>query len=81
MTDWRDHIHSNPEIAGGRPIFRGTRIKVEFVLGLIAAGWTVDMMAKEYRGILPEHVRAAAGFAAELMRDEDFVAIGQASAA
>jgi len=79
--NWRDHIYSNPEIGFGKPIFRGTRFKVEFVLKLMAAGWTAEQMAEEYPGILPEHVRAAAAFAADLMHDEDYVAIGQAKAA
>jgi len=79
--NWREHIHSDPEIGRGRPIFRRTRFKVEFVLKLMAAGWTYEQMAEEYPGILPEHLRAAAAFAAEMMRDEEYVAIGQAQAA
>jgi uncharacterized protein (DUF433 family) len=79
--DWREHIYSNPKIGAGKPIFRGTRFKVEFVLKLMAAGWTAEQMAEEYPGILPEHVRAAAAFAADLMHDEEFVAIGRAKAA
>ncbi len=49
--NWRDHIHSDPKIGFGKPIFRGTRIKVEFVLKLMAAGWTAEQMADEYPGI------------------------------
>jgi uncharacterized protein (DUF433 family) len=79
--NWRDHIYSNPDIRSGRPIFRGTRIKVDFVLELIAAGWSADQMASEYPEIEPHHPQAAAAFAVELMRDEDYVAIGQAKAA
>ena len=79
--DWRDHIYSNPKIAFGKPIFRETRFKVEFVLKLMAAGWTAEQMAEEYPGIEPIHLRAAASFAADLMKDEEFVAIGQAKAA
>jgi uncharacterized protein (DUF433 family) len=48
------------------------------VLDLIAAGWTFDQMVEEYPGLRPEFIPAAAAFAAELMRDEDYVAIGQA---
>jgi uncharacterized protein (DUF433 family) len=79
--DWKDHIHSNPEIGFGKPIFRGTRIKVEFVLKLMAEGWTAAQMAEEYPGILPDHLRAAAAFAADMMQDEEYAAIGQAKAA
>ena len=79
--NWREHIYSNPEIGFGKPIFRNTRIKVEFVLKLMAAGWSVEQMAEEYPGILPEHLRAAAAFAAEMLGEEDYVAIGKAKAA
>lgn len=79
--DWREHIYSNPEIGFGKPIFRDTRIKVEFVLKLMAAGWSAEQMAEEYPGVRPEHLRAAAAFAADLMRDEEYAAIGQAKAA
>lgn len=79
--DWREHIYSNPEIGAGKPIFRDTRIKVEFVLKLMAAGWSAEQMAEEYPGIRPAHLRAAAAFAADLMRDEEYAAIGQAKAA
>ena len=79
--DWREHIYSNPGIGGGRPIFRDTRFKVEFVLKLMAAGWTFDRMVQEYPGLKPEFLPAAAAFAAELMQDEDYVAIGQARTA
>jgi uncharacterized protein (DUF433 family) len=79
--DWREHIHSDPAIGFGKPVFRGTRIKVEFVLKLMAAGWTAEQVAAEYPGIVPEHLQAAAAFAADLMQDEEYAAIGQARAA
>jgi uncharacterized protein (DUF433 family) len=79
--DWKQHIYSNPDIGFGKPIFRGTRIKVEFVLELMAAGWSAEQMAEEYPGILPEHLRAAAAFAADMLHDEDYAAIGKAKVA
>ena len=79
--DWREHIYSNPEIGRGKPIFRGSRFKVSFVLDLMAAGWTYEQMIEEYPGIRQEFLPAAAAFASELMRDEDYVAIGQAQTA
>jgi uncharacterized protein (DUF433 family) len=79
--DWREHIYSNPDIGFGKPIFRSTRLKVEFVLELLGAGWSAEQMADEYPGIEPVHLQAAAAFAADLMREEEYVAIGQAKAA
>jgi uncharacterized protein (DUF433 family) len=59
----------------------GNRIKVEFVLKLMAAGWTVERMADEYPGILEEHVRAAAAFAADIIHEDEYIAIDRARAA
>ncbi len=41
-------IEWNPEILGGKPVIKGTRISVELVLELIDAGWTPDEIKKEY---------------------------------
>ncbi len=79
--DWRDIIYSNPNIYGGKPIFRNSRISVEMVLDLMAAGWAVEQMADEYPGILPEHLPAAAAFAAELIHDEQALVTSRARAA
>ncbi|MEQ1495143.1 MAG: DUF433 domain-containing protein [Novosphingobium sp.] len=79
--NWKEHIHSDPQILGGKPIFRGTRYKVEFVLKLMGAGWDYARIAEEYPGIEEEHLNAAAAFAADLLHDEDYAAIGQARAA
>jgi uncharacterized protein (DUF433 family) len=37
---WREHIESDPEILGGKPAVRGTRLAVDFLLGLLAEGWS-----------------------------------------
>jgi len=79
--DWKEHIHSDPAIGFGKPIFRGTRIKVEFVLKLMGAGWPAEQIAEEFPGVEEVHLRAAAAFAADLLSDEDYAAIGQARAA
>jgi uncharacterized protein (DUF433 family) len=79
--NWQDYIYTNPKIGFGKPIFRGTRIKVSFVLELMGAGWTAEQMATEFEGIEPEHLKAAAAFAAEMIKDEEYAAIGQARAA
>ena len=79
--DWRDHIHSDPGILGGKPTFKGTRYTVERVLKLVGAGWNAQQIAEEYPGIEPHHLQAAAQFAAYLIHDEDYVAINKARAA
>jgi uncharacterized protein (DUF433 family) len=43
------YIVASPGVCGGRPTFKYTRIRVQFVLELLAAGWTVDDIAYEYK--------------------------------
>jgi len=38
--DWRDRIVIDPEILVGKPVIRGTRLAVEFIIDLLAQGWT-----------------------------------------
>jgi uncharacterized protein (DUF433 family) len=80
-VDWHDHIHSDSGIGFGKPILRGTRIKVEFLLKLMAAGWSTEKIIEEYPGIEEIHIRAAVAFAADLIGDESFAAVAQAKAA
>jgi uncharacterized protein (DUF433 family) len=68
--DWRDHIHSNPAILSGKPVVKGTRLSVEFLLGLFAAGWTEERVLEGYPNLTQESLRAVFSFAAESTRDE-----------
>ena len=78
--DWRDHIVSNPDILVGKPSVKGTRISVELVLGWLANGWTHEMVLDFYPQLTQGDILAALAFAAEMMRDEAFVAIDKATA-
>lgn len=70
--DWRKDITSDPEILGGKPVVRGTRLTVEFILGLFASGWTEDQIRDEYPQLTSAALRAVFGFAAETMGEEEF---------
>lgn len=59
-------IVSNPEILGGKPIIRGTRISVEFILSLVASGMTIDDIVREYPHLTAPHVKAAIEYGAQL---------------
>ena len=68
--DWRDHIHSDPAILSGKPVVKGTRLSVEFLLGLFAAGWTEEQVLEGYPNLAKESLRAVFAFAAETTREE-----------
>lgn len=72
--NWREYIHSDPEVLADKPVVRGTRLAVDFLLGLFAAGWTQQQVLESYPALTPEALRAVFAFAAESMRDESFYA-------
>jgi len=41
-------IESNPEILGGKPVMKGTRIAVELILEMVQSGYSVDEIVSEY---------------------------------
>ena len=68
--DWQEFIVSDPEIVVGKPVVRGTRLAVDFLLGLLAAGWTPEQLLASYPQLTPEALRAVFAYAAEVTRDE-----------
>ncbi len=68
--NWRDHIHSNPRVLGGKPVVRGTRISVELILEYFAEGADVRELLNAYPHLTETQVRAALAFTHDLLVDE-----------
>lgn len=68
--DWRQYIHSHPDILCGKPVIKGTRLSVEFILGLFAVGWTQKQVLENYPTLSVESLQAIFAFAAECLQDE-----------
>lgn len=68
--NWREHIEVNPAVLVGKPIVKGTRLAVDFVLGLFAAGWSEKDILENYPTLTAETLRAVFAFAAETISDE-----------
>mgnify|MGYP001619195676 FL=1 len=71
--NWQDYIEVRPEVALGKPIFKGTRLTVEFILERLGDGATVDDLVQNYVGLKPEHVRAATAYAAAVLRRDELI--------
>lgn len=63
--DWRPYIHSDPNVLLGKPVVKGTRLAVDFLLRLLAAGWTEQQVLESYPTLTPEALQAALAFAGE----------------
>lgn len=72
---WKDWIVSDPEILGGKPRIRGTRISVAFVLELLASGATRDDILSSYPHIPVDGLGAALQYAADALKDEHIWAL------
>ena len=65
-----ERIEINPQIIGGKPVIRGTRVPVELVLRKLGAGMTVDAIIIDHPRLTPDDIRAAQAFAADSIADE-----------
>ena len=68
--DWRSRIAIDPKVLAGKPVIKGTRISVEFILELLANGWTVEDILKNYPPLKREDVLAALKYATEVLKEE-----------
>jgi uncharacterized protein (DUF433 family) len=63
-VDWQEHITADEKILTGKPIIKGTRLSVEFVLELLAAGWDRDALQDNYPQLTEDRIRAVLAHAA-----------------
>jgi uncharacterized protein (DUF433 family) len=68
--NWQERIEINPSILVGKPIIKGTRISVEFVIGLLGQGWTVEQVLEEYDHLMLEDIQACLSYASEVLSSE-----------
>jgi len=57
--DWRKRITLDPEILARKPVIKGTRISVEFLLELLADGWTEEEILENYPQLDKEDIQSA----------------------
>ena len=68
-----ERIEINPEVMGGKPVIRWTRIPVELVLRKLGAGLTPDAIIRDHPRLAEDDIRAAQAFAADYIANEDLV--------
>lgn len=67
---WQDFITTDGAVLSGKPVVRGTRLAVDFLLRLFAAGWTQEQVLASYPDLTTESLRAVFAYAAEAMHDQ-----------
>jgi uncharacterized protein (DUF433 family) len=68
--NWQERITVDPKVLVGKPIIKGTRIAVEFVVDLLARGWTTEQILKEYDRLTPDDIQACLAYASEMLKTE-----------
>lgn len=68
--NWQERIVVDPAVLVGKPVVRGTRIAVEFVVDLLGRGWTVEQILYEYDQLTREDVQACCAYAGEVLKSE-----------
>ena len=68
-----ERIVLNPKAMAGKPLIRGTRLAVDFILNLLAHGATEKEILEEYKGLSEEDIRACFLFATKTLKETEFV--------
>ena len=67
--NWKDFIVSDKEVLLGKPAIKGTRIAVEHIVGLLAQGWSEDLILENYPRLTKESLQAVFSYIQECMHD------------
>jgi uncharacterized protein (DUF433 family) len=73
MVTMIERITANPQILGGKPIIRGTRISVEFILDLLASDVSEDEILEDYPHLTKDDIQACLKYAARSCKNEIYV--------
>ena len=65
-----NRIILDPAILAGKPVLRDTRLSVEFIIGLMADGWSEADILVEYPGLTRDDITACLAYARDILRSE-----------
>ena len=67
---WKERIVIDSEILVGKPVIKGTRLAVEFVIDLLAQGWNESEILRNYPGLTRNDIQACLAYASESLKAE-----------
>lgn len=70
MEAWQERIVVDPKVMVGKPIIKGTRLTVEFIIGLLAQGWSEAEIVRNYPGLTVQDIRACLAFASQRLQED-----------
>lgn len=63
-------ITLDPAVLAGKPVIKGTRLAVDFIIGLLAEGWSEAGILQNYPGITHEDITACLAYARDILSSE-----------
>ncbi len=75
-----ERIVIDPKVMVGKPVIKGTRLTVEYILGLLAHGATFDEIMGEYQGVTAKDIQACLLFATKSLESTTFLPLAVGSA-
>jgi uncharacterized protein (DUF433 family) len=76
MTNWKNHLSSNPTILFGKLVIKDTRIPVELILEKLASNYSFQELLDAYPRLKTDDIKACLAYAAENSKHEKILAIG-----
>ena len=70
MDEWRERIEIDPGVVRGKPVVAKTRLTVEFLVSLLAQGWSEQDILDNYPKLVREDIQACLAYAAEALQSE-----------
>ena len=67
---WKERIALDPKVLVGKPVIKGTRLAVEFIIDLLAQGWSETEILGNYPGLTHEDICACLGYASDILHSE-----------
>ena len=67
---WSERIVIDPAILDGKPVVKGTRLSVEFIIDLLSQGWSEKDILGNYPGLTREDVLACLAYASSILHAE-----------
>ncbi|MGA2189790.1 MAG: DUF433 domain-containing protein [Steroidobacteraceae bacterium] len=68
--NWRDRITLEAAVLAGKPVVRGSRLAVDFIVGLLGQCWTEADILRNYPGITHDDIAACLQYASEILQSE-----------
>ena len=79
MKELLGHVEMNPDILAGKPVVRGTRLSVQYIVGLLAQGASNKEILAEYSYLTEQDIFACLAFAEQILETNLFYPLPQSA--